>query len=107
MRKLDPLQVSCQQQCSPGELICQCITGLFRNDYGKCVPRSQCEGQPVPECPANEQYYKCGERCEPTCKDPKPVSCQQQCVEGELICQCKPGFYRDDSNTCVSKCKKE
>ncbi|KHJ80451.1 trypsin Inhibitor like cysteine rich domain protein [Oesophagostomum dentatum] len=105
VKKLHPLQVSCQQQCLPGELVCQCITGLFRDNYGKCVTRAQCRGQTVPACPVNEDYFACGTRCEPTCRDPNPVSCQHYCVQGELICQCKVGFYRADNGTCVSDCR--
>uniref|UniRef100_A0A0N4YEK2 TIL domain-containing protein n=1 Tax=Nippostrongylus brasiliensis TaxID=27835 RepID=A0A0N4YEK2_NIPBR len=52
-------------------------------------------------CGTNEQYNECGSACEPSCKNPKPEMCTMQCVVG---CQCKSGFFRDDSGQCVAKC---
>ncbi|EYB92112.1 hypothetical protein Y032_0198g1640 [Ancylostoma ceylanicum] len=53
------------------------------------------------KCPANEQFNECGSACEPSCKNPKPEFCTEQCVIG---CQCKPGFFRNDQKVCVAKC---
>ncbi|KAK6011931.1 trypsin Inhibitor like cysteine rich domain protein, partial [Ostertagia ostertagi] len=52
-------------------------------------------------CPANEEFKECGTACEPSCRNPKPEICTEQCVRG---CQCKSGFYRNDENVCVSNC---
>ncbi|KIH43092.1 trypsin Inhibitor like cysteine rich domain protein [Ancylostoma duodenale] len=53
------------------------------------------------QCKANEVFTDCGSACEPSCKNPKPEICTEQCVVG---CQCKPGFFRNDQGACVAKC---
>ncbi|RCN48310.1 trypsin Inhibitor like cysteine rich domain protein [Ancylostoma caninum] len=58
-------------------------------------------GTSQPQCKANEVFTDCGTACEPSCKNPKPEFCTEQCVVG---CQCKPGFFRNDQNACVAKC---
>ncbi|KHJ95370.1 trypsin Inhibitor like cysteine rich domain protein [Oesophagostomum dentatum] len=62
------------------------------------------EESPQETCPPNEVFKECGTACEPTCRNPYPLKCTKQCVVG---CQCKPGFYRNEKNVCVSDCGKQ
>lgn len=59
----------------------------------------------TPACGQNEEYQECGTACPPTCKDPTPGPCTQQCVRA---CFCKPGLVRNESGKCVKprKCPK-
>jgi len=38
-------------------------------------------------------FTECGTACPPTCKEPGPVACTQQCVVG---CQCPIGTVLDE-----------
>ena len=51
---------------------------------------------PPLECPIEGQVFTtCGTACPPTCSQPGPVLCTDQCVEG---CQCPPGTVLDEKN---------
>lgn len=52
----------------------------------------------TPACGKNEEYKECGSACPPTCKDPNPGPCTQQCVSA---CFCKAGFVRNQLGKCV------
>uniref|UniRef100_A0A7I4Z072 Trypsin Inhibitor like cysteine rich domain protein n=1 Tax=Haemonchus contortus TaxID=6289 RepID=A0A7I4Z072_HAECO len=92
----------CTEQCVVG---CQCRSGFYRNEQNVCV--SSCPGSSTTSstsnrtCPANEEFKPCGTACEPSCRNPNPEVCTEQCVVG---CQCRSGFYRNDQNVCVSSC---
>ncbi|VDO63367.1 unnamed protein product [Heligmosomoides polygyrus] len=109
---------------------CQCKSGFLRNSNGACVANctddsstptcgpnsvfnecgSACEPtcrdpKPVASsnvCPENEEFKQCGTACEPTCENPNPLVCTLQCLVN--VCQCKPGFFRNSMNKCVSSC---
>ncbi|CAG5110757.1 Oidioi.mRNA.OKI2018_I69.chr2.g5125.t1.cds [Oikopleura dioica] len=49
-------------------------------------------------CGDNEEFKTCGTACEPTCQNPSPGVCTEQCVEE---CQCLEGFVRNDEGNCV------
>ncbi|WKY12761.1 hypothetical protein Q1695_003953 [Nippostrongylus brasiliensis] len=49
-------------------------------------------------CPPNESWRNCPSLCEPTCKDKTP-QCQRGCGKPG-ICQCDPGFVRDQEGFC-------
>ncbi|KAK2575929.1 hypothetical protein KPH14_007292 [Odynerus spinipes] len=51
-------------------------------------------------CSRNEQWTDCGTACPPTCEDPNPSICTEQCVIG---CQCKPGYLRNANRRCVKE----
>ncbi|VDL78726.1 unnamed protein product [Nippostrongylus brasiliensis] len=53
-------------------------------------------------CPPNELFKECGTACEPSCKNPNPTVCTDQCIVN--VCQCKEGFYRNSNNSCVDSC---
>ncbi|XP_026327986.1 inducible metalloproteinase inhibitor protein-like, partial [Hyposmocoma kahamanoa] len=92
-------------ECKPS---CRCKDGYVRNDKRECVLPEQC-----PTCNGrNEQYEPCPTTCPPqTCESLKkdssyncplrPTVCKGQCV-------CKPGFYRNKLNDCISEenCRK-
>ena len=48
-------------------------------------------------CGDNEEYLTCGSACPPTCSDPGPQICTEQCVEG---CFCVEGYLLR-GNKCV------
>ncbi|KAG8183312.1 hypothetical protein JTE90_002804 [Oedothorax gibbosus] len=84
------LKVLCIDKCVEG---CFCKEGYIRNDEGKCIEPSQC---PVDTCPINEEYSDCVIPCN-DCET--KGDCEfLLCNEG---CDCKPGFYRDSSGTCI------
>jgi len=72
---------------------CICAEGFVRNDFGVCIPRSQCT---VP-CKPNSHFEFCGPRCQPTCElaEPRGHSCNELpdvCVSG---CFCNSGYVKD------------
>ncbi|VDO14508.1 unnamed protein product [Haemonchus placei] len=86
--------------------MCQCKPGHARDSRGVCIPMASCPARSDfaidnTTCPANEEFTHCGSACEPSCQNPNPEFCTEQCVAG---CQCKKGFYRNDENVCVSEC---
>ncbi|VDL74681.1 unnamed protein product [Nippostrongylus brasiliensis] len=88
-----PKNRGCSDDC---ELETACV--IVTNDSPRATPIiKSC----LETCGKNEQYNECGSACEPSCKNPKPEICTLQCVIG---CQCKSGFFRDDSGQCVAKC---
>ncbi|KAJ8724344.1 hypothetical protein PYW08_015818 [Mythimna loreyi] len=81
----------CTEQClEPG---CVCRVGFVLNeDTGKCVERENC---PVPVCEDPNAVYKvCPSACEPTCANPKPEVCTDQCLSPS--CVCKEGFVLNE-----------
>uniref|UniRef100_A0A7I5ED39 Trypsin Inhibitor like cysteine rich domain protein n=1 Tax=Haemonchus contortus TaxID=6289 RepID=A0A7I5ED39_HAECO len=94
----------CMSLCLPN--MCQCKPGHARDSRGVCIPMASCPAKSNPAkdnttCPTNEEFNECGSACEPSCRNPNPEFCTEQCVVG---CQCKKGFYRNDENICVSEC---
>ncbi|XGW06094.1 hypothetical protein V3C99_016432 [Haemonchus contortus] len=94
----------CISLCLPN--MCQCKPGHARDSKGACIPLANCPARSDfatdnSTCPANEEFNHCGSACEPSCRNPNPEFCTEQCVAG---CQCKKGFYRNDENVCVSEC---
>ncbi|XP_076298597.1 serine protease inhibitor swm-1-like [Lasioglossum baleicum] len=90
----NPKPTVCTTQCVQG---CQCNSGLVRNKSGQCIPPNWCpNGNQT--CSPNENWNECGTACPPTCDNPKPTFCTEQCVQG---CQCKPGLVRNKWGQCV------
>ncbi|KAI1726069.1 trypsin inhibitor like cysteine rich domain-containing protein [Ditylenchus destructor] len=50
-------------------------------------------------CGSNEEFRECGTACEPTCDNPSPRICTLQCIVN--VCQCTPGYFRNDDEECV------
>ncbi|KAH7731158.1 hypothetical protein AAVH_00055 [Aphelenchoides avenae] len=92
---------------------CQCRKGFVRDSKSrKCIRKTQCPAKDASSnggksCSLNETFTKCGTRCEPTCKDPFPAFCTDDCVTD--VCQCSQGFVRDGHKNCVlpSDCPKD
>ncbi|XP_055944317.1 zonadhesin-like [Argiope bruennichi] len=85
----------CPAVCLSG---CQCDEGFVQTKSGRCVNPEDC---PVTEiCGENAQYESCGTLCPLTCGNYEnpPQACAAVCVQG---CQCKKGFVRTESGTCV------
>lgn len=93
----DPKPKTCTLQCVVG---CECKPGFFRNDQNECV--AECDNASSNVCAENEEFKQCGTACEPTCENPNPLVCTLQCLVN--VCQCKPGFFRNSMNKCVSSC---
>ncbi|XP_048003668.1 zonadhesin-like isoform X3 [Leguminivora glycinivorella] len=84
--------------CNPG---CECRPGYLRNKRNICVPSEFCPTVPYcGKCGPNQEYKKCGTRCEPSCSDldKRPQVCADVCVKG---CFCKEGFLKDEHGNCV------
>ncbi|GFR05007.1 hypothetical protein TNCT_498982 [Trichonephila clavata] len=81
----------CPAFCESG---CFCKRGLFLDDDGNCLEPEKCE-----ECSGvNEEIVSCA----------KPKFCNTCGIRGncklkrcERGCDCKAGYYRDDSGTCI------
>ncbi|KAF8374251.1 hypothetical protein PRIPAC_80680, partial [Pristionchus pacificus] len=81
---------------------CQCSTGFYRNHQGVCVSEQQCGfPQNVPSCGLNESFNECSSICEPKCGEPLQLACPAMC--GPAKCQCKQGFWRHASGSCVQQ----
>ncbi|CAL2042395.1 unnamed protein product [Caenorhabditis brenneri] len=100
----------CTKQCINN--VCQCRIGYVRDQNRQCVLQSQCRNNPgnstqsPQRCNANEIFRTCGTSCEPTCNNPNPQMCTQQCIRN--VCQCNTGFVRDPTTRqCVrhSQCR--
>ncbi|KAI1711470.1 trypsin inhibitor like cysteine rich domain-containing protein [Ditylenchus destructor] len=61
---------------------------------------SQPSSTTTPQCDTNEQFRECGSSCEPTCENPNPQFCTADCILN--VCQCAPGFVRNDDDECVT-----
>ncbi|GBO36169.1 hypothetical protein AVEN_260236-1, partial [Araneus ventricosus] len=79
---------------------CDCKSGYYRDDSGTCIPQDQCPGASHPdECSGeNEEMTPCA----------KPKWCNTCGIRGncklkecEAGCDCKSGYYRDDSGVCI------
>jgi hypothetical protein len=52
------------------------------------------------QCPKpHQKFASCGSACEPSCKEPSPLVCTLQCVQG---CVCEKGYLQDGQGNCVS-----
>ncbi|GMR47113.1 hypothetical protein PMAYCL1PPCAC_17308, partial [Pristionchus mayeri] len=78
---------------------CQCANGFYRNQQGVCVPSEQCDF--TPSCGLNESFMECSTLCEPRCGQPVNIACPAMC--GPAKCQCKEGFWRHQSGSCVQQ----
>ncbi|CAL1266709.1 unnamed protein product [Larinioides sclopetarius] len=85
------------KRCEKG---CDCKSGYYRDDSGVCIPQDQCPGATSPsECTGeNEEMVSCA----------KPKWCNTCGIRGncklkqcEAGCDCKQGYYRDDSGVCI------
>ncbi|GMS95128.1 hypothetical protein PENTCL1PPCAC_17303 [Pristionchus entomophagus] len=76
---------------------CQCANGFYRNQQGVCVFSEQCEF--IPSCGPNETFNQCSTPCEPQCGQPVALACPAIC--GPSKCQCKQGFWRHSTGSCV------
>ncbi|KAI1703176.1 trypsin inhibitor like cysteine rich domain-containing protein [Ditylenchus destructor] len=83
--------------------VCQCVSGFVRHENGNCVQLSQCSPRPMrdtePACSPNEKFQNCGTACEPSCDNPSPDFCTEQCILD--VCQCASGFVRNNKHQCV------
>jgi hypothetical protein len=63
----------------------------------RCIVRRR---PPLNRCPANEQYFACGNACQTTCAtlNQPCLIINKKCPSG---CYCKPGFARRDDGVCV------
>ncbi|CAO4380353.1 unnamed protein product [Caenorhabditis nigoni] len=86
----------CTMQCIINT--CDCKRGYVRNALGKCVTVFDCT-RATTKCPENETFHECGSACEPSCANPNPEICTEQCIIN--TCQCATGFVRHGFN-CVS-----
>ncbi|GBN54524.1 hypothetical protein AVEN_127161-2, partial [Araneus ventricosus] len=79
----------CPAMCESG---CFCKKGLLLDSQGKCVEPDECD-----ECSGvNEEVVPCAKPCN-TCLI--RGNCKlKRCIKG---CDCKSGYYRDDSGTCI------
>jgi len=59
-------------------------------------PRFTCVDPPT--CPPGQEYQQCGTLCPPTCDNPIPGMCPDQCVSG---CFCQEGFLLTSDGHCV------
>ncbi|XP_026328620.1 zonadhesin-like [Hyposmocoma kahamanoa] len=89
---------------------CLCKEGFLRDCNGVCIPQDQC---PSIKCNRpNEQYECCPKICPPqTCESLKQDSscdCSAMTDVCKGQCMCKPGFYRNKFNDCISEenCRK-
>ena len=90
-------------ECETG---CLCLEDYVKLDSSfdsECVNQTEC---PIPECPVNEEFSRCGNNCYSSCDDPNP-SCSDDCSAG---CNCKEGFVKPSSESdeaCIaqSACK--
>ncbi|XP_048005217.1 inducible metalloproteinase inhibitor protein-like [Leguminivora glycinivorella] len=89
----------CSQQCVKG---CFCANDTFRAQDGSCVTQEQC---PPRACTGENEVF---DECPPTC--PRTEKCEnlwskKLCEEKNCCtpqCRCKPGFYRNEQNQCIS-----
>ncbi|GBN14230.1 hypothetical protein AVEN_113762-1, partial [Araneus ventricosus] len=83
---------------------CDCLTGFYKNNDGKCVPEEECEGNKI-LCRKDEVFLECS--CERTCcNGGRFVGCSASCKKG---CFCKKGLVRHEDGRCIrlKDCKKE
>ncbi|KAI1700219.1 trypsin inhibitor like cysteine rich domain-containing protein [Ditylenchus destructor] len=99
----------CNKKCNFN--VCRCLPGFVRHPSRKCVPLSYCPLPEAPSCGKNEEYideHHCGTACEPSCLNPHPRVCTEQCLRN--VCQCENGFVRHPvSKECIlpSQCPKK
>ncbi|XP_054161710.1 zonadhesin-like [Oppia nitens] len=91
---------TCGPECTPG---CYCNKGLFRNSYGACVPKDQCQCKSMTSCDGpNEMFFWCYHECGRTCADYMHsdinANCPDKCSRG---CFCKDGFVRNKYGMCL------
>ncbi|XP_077300998.1 chymotrypsin inhibitor-like [Arctopsyche grandis] len=57
-------------------------------------------GDDSDECDDNEEYTKCGVKCQPTCDNPHALNstCTRECLVG---CICKKNYIRNSDGDCV------
>ncbi|XP_055949174.1 zonadhesin-like isoform X5 [Argiope bruennichi] len=87
------------KECESG---CDCKSGYYRDDNGVCIPQDKCPGD-TPQCSGeNEEIVSCA----------KPKWCNTCGIRGncklkscESGCDCKSGYFRDDSGVCIPQDK--
>lgn len=92
--------------------VCDCRKGFWRNKCGQCVPDEDCDKK-CKRCDddvcsdPNEIRYSEWRQCEAkTCKSLKKspdCSCDNEIQRN--ICDCKPGYYRNECNLCIPKAR--
>ncbi|XP_052750888.1 zonadhesin isoform X1 [Galleria mellonella] len=99
---------SCPSRLTSSKGACVCRKGYLRNEDGKCIPKEDCHkclGQ-------NEVYDPCPPICPPQTCDAigKSYSCPSIPTNPTEVpgyckpaCRCKPGYYRNLIDQCISK----
>lgn len=93
----------CTDHCDKGMIMCKaiCTQGCFCTDgYARIKDKCQPEDLCVHNCPDNEHFEKCGNKCTEACSIPL-LACDATCARG---CFCDAGYKRRLDNTCA-KCE--
>nr|WIM01348.1 zonadhesin-like protein 11B [Limnephilus flavicornis] len=96
--------IACRPSCGSG---CICVEGYYRNAKGICVKPQDCG---INICPGKNETFSicvssCAEKCVTLGRSDVERNCETpQCTPG---CDCKPGFFRNTNNECVTpeKCE--